>query len=75
MNHFIEKKVEPFCVQAYHNGEFKEITEKNLLGKWSIFFFYPAEAISQFMWDYTCFNAALKIGTQLLSQSLLDYMR
>ncbi len=32
MNHFIEKKVEPFCVQAYHNGEFKEITEKNLLG-------------------------------------------
>ena len=43
MNHFIEKKVEPFCVQAYHNGEFKEITEKNLLGKWSIFFFYPAE--------------------------------
>ena len=36
MNHFIEKKVEPFCVQAYHNGEFKEITEKNLLGKWRI---------------------------------------
>ena len=35
----------------------------------------PAEAISQFMWDYNCFNAALKIGTQLLSQSLLDYMR
>lgn len=43
MEHFIGKKVEPFCVQAFHNGEFKEITEKNLLGKWSIFFFYPAD--------------------------------
>jgi len=34
-----------------------------------------ADAITQFMWDYNCYNAALKIGTQLLSQSLLDYMR
>ena len=34
----------------------------------------PADAISQFMWDYTCYNAALKVGTQLLSQSLIDYM-
>lgn len=33
-----------------------------------------ADAITQFMWDYNCYNAALKIGTQLLSQSLLDYM-
>lgn len=33
-----------------------------------------AGAISQFMWDYTCYNAALKVGTQILSQSLIDYM-
>lgn len=33
-----------------------------------------ADAITQLMWDYNCYNAALKIGTQLLSQSLLDYM-
>lgn len=33
-----------------------------------------ADAITQFMWDYNCYNASLKIGTQLLSQSLLDYM-
>lgn len=34
-----------------------------------------AEAISGFSWDMYCYNAALKIGNQLLSQSLIDYMR
>lgn len=34
----------------------------------------PADAITQFMWDYNCYSAALKVGTQLLSQSLIDYM-
>ena len=33
-----------------------------------------ADAITGFMWDYNCYSAALKIGTQLLSQSLIDYM-
>jgi flagellar hook-associated protein 3 FlgL len=31
-------------------------------------------AIQQFMYDYSCYNAALKVGTQILSQSLIDYM-
>ncbi|MBD5162038.1 MAG: hypothetical protein HDT14_08520 [Oscillibacter sp.] len=34
----------------------------------------PADAITQFSWDYYCYSAALKVGTQLLSQSLIDYM-
>lgn len=34
----------------------------------------PAMAIQQFMYDYSCYNAALKVGTQILSQSLIDYM-
>ena len=34
----------------------------------------PADAITEFLWDYNCYSAALKIGTQLLSQTLLDYM-
>lgn len=34
-----------------------------------------ADAITQLSWDQMCYNAALKIGTQLLSQSLIDYMR
>ncbi len=33
-----------------------------------------AQAITQFSWDQYCYNAALKIGNQLLSQSLIDYM-
>lgn len=33
-----------------------------------------AEAITNFSWGQYCYNAALKIGNQLLSQSLIDYM-
>ena len=33
-----------------------------------------ADAITEMSWNYMCYNAALKIGTQLLSQSLIDYM-
>ncbi len=39
----IGEKVEPFKVQAYHNGEFKEVTEESIKGKWSVLFFYPAD--------------------------------
>lgn len=39
----IGKTVEPFSVQAYHEGEFKSVTEKDLEDQWSIFFFYPAD--------------------------------
>ena len=33
-----------------------------------------ADAITAFSWDQYCYNAALRVGNQLLSQSLLDYM-
>ena len=39
----INTKLQPFNATAYHNGEFVELTEKDVLGKWSIFFFYPAD--------------------------------
>lgn len=39
----IEKKIEPFQVQAFCKGEFIEVTEKSNPGKWKIFFFYPAD--------------------------------
>ncbi|MDO5101174.1 MAG: alkyl hydroperoxide reductase subunit C [Eubacteriales bacterium] len=39
----IGKKVSEFAVQAFHNGEFKQVTEKDLQGKWSVLFFYPAD--------------------------------
>ena len=37
------KKVEPFALQAFVNGQFQEITEKNIENKWAVFFFYPAD--------------------------------
>jgi peroxiredoxin (alkyl hydroperoxide reductase subunit C) len=39
----INTKLQPFNATAYHNGDFVELTEKDVLGKWSIFFFYPAD--------------------------------
>jgi peroxiredoxin len=39
----INTKLQPFNATAYHNGDFVELSEQDVLGKWSIFFFYPAE--------------------------------
>lgn len=43
MESIINSKLPEFSVQAYHNNEFKTITHKDLKGKWSVFFFYPAD--------------------------------
>lgn len=37
------KQIVDFKVQAFQNGDFKEYSKEDLLGKWSIFFFYPAD--------------------------------
>ncbi|MGQ7249183.1 alkyl hydroperoxide reductase subunit C [Halomonas sp. V046] len=39
----INTVVKPFSATAFHNGEFVDVTEESLKGKWSIFFFYPAD--------------------------------
>ncbi|MDR2111327.1 MAG: peroxiredoxin [Spirochaetaceae bacterium] len=39
----IQKEVADFSVQAYHEGVFKGVTKKDILGKWTVFFFYPAD--------------------------------
>lgn len=39
----IGKEIGDFTVQAYVDGKFKEATKKDTLGKWSVFFFYPAD--------------------------------
>lgn len=43
MESIINTHIPEFKVQAYHNGEFKTITDKDVLGKWAVFFFYPAD--------------------------------
>jgi len=39
----INTEVLPFSATAYHNGEFVPVTDADLKGKWSVFFFYPAD--------------------------------
>jgi peroxiredoxin (alkyl hydroperoxide reductase subunit C) len=39
----INSKVPDFKVQAYHNDKFVTVSQNDLKGKWSIFFFYPAD--------------------------------
>lgn len=43
MGTIINSKITDLKVQAYHNNEFKTVTQNDLKGKWSIFFFYPAD--------------------------------
>ena len=43
MSNLINSKIKPFKATAYKNGEFVEVTEQSLLGKWSVVFFYPAD--------------------------------
>ena len=41
----IGKKVSDFKVQVYVKGEFREVTQEDILGRQSVFFFYPADFI------------------------------
>lgn len=43
METIINKKIRDFKLQAYHKDDFFEVTQDDLKGKWSIFFFYPAD--------------------------------
>ena len=42
MNCLINTKVQPFKAQAFKQGKFIEVTEKDLQGKWSVLIFMPA---------------------------------
>lgn len=39
----INTKVPEFSAQAFHNGAISTVTDKDLKGKWSVLFFYPAD--------------------------------
>ena len=43
MSHLIRKPLEPFSVYGYCRGESRLYTQEDLLGHWSILFFYPAD--------------------------------
>lgn len=39
----IGKEIADFTVNAYHNDKFVTLSKADVLGKWSVFFFYPAD--------------------------------
>ena len=39
----INKEISDFSVQAFHNDDFKTVTKDDVIGHWSVFFFYPAD--------------------------------
>ena len=39
----INTEIKPFKATAYQNGEFVEVSDANLKGKWSVVVFYPAD--------------------------------
>lgn len=43
METIINTRIPEFKVEAYHNGKFETVTDKDVLGKWAVFFFYPAD--------------------------------
>lgn len=39
----INKEVSDFRADAFHQGKFTTVSKADILGKWSVFFFYPAD--------------------------------
>ena len=39
----INKEVSDFSVQAFVDNKFQTVSKSDILGKWSVFFFYPAD--------------------------------
>src|SRR5688572_697182 len=39
----VNTEIKPFRTTGFHDGEFKEFTDEDLKGQWSVVFFYPAD--------------------------------
>jgi peroxiredoxin (alkyl hydroperoxide reductase subunit C) len=69
----IGTEIKPFKATAFHAGAFVDISEEDVRGKWSVFFFYPAD------FTFVCptelgdladhYDAFQSIGTEIYSVS------
>ena len=69
----IGREINDFSVKAFVDGDFKDITKQDLLGKWSVIVFYPAD------FTFVCptelsdladlYEEFQKIGTEIYSVS------
>ncbi|MFD1217859.1 MULTISPECIES: alkyl hydroperoxide reductase subunit C [Microbulbifer] len=43
MANYINSEIKPFNAKAYQSGDFFDVSDADLKGKWSVVFFYPAD--------------------------------
>lgn len=43
MSRYIESELKPFQAKAYQAGDFFDVSDADVNGKWAVFFFYPAD--------------------------------
>src|SRR5690554_7493806 len=69
----IGKKIDDFTLDAFFNGTFTQISETDLLGKWSVIVFYPGDftfVCPTELEDLANFHEQFKeIGTEIYSVS------
>lgn len=73
MKSLIGREIPEFTLSAYRQGEIIEVTKQDVLGKWSLFFFYPAD------FTFVCptelsdladaYNAFQEIGCEIYAAS------
>ena len=74
----INTKIKPFKNQAFKNGEFIEITEKDTEGRWSVFFFYPADftfVCPTFVVDPQGIIQAIEVTAEGIGRDASDLLR
>ena len=47
----INQEISDFRTYAFHKNDFKFVSREDILGKWSVFFFYPADFTSISFWS------------------------
>jgi peroxiredoxin (alkyl hydroperoxide reductase subunit C) len=69
----ISTTIKPFTAQAYQNGKFLTVSADDLIGSWSVVFFYPADftfvcptELEDLADNYTAFKA---LGVEIYSVS------
>jgi len=73
MEAIINQRMPEFKAEAFQNGQFKTVSSEELKGKWSLFFFYPAD------FTFVCptelvdlaekYEALQKLGVEVFSVS------
>src|SRR5687767_1964764 len=43
MSSLINTELQPFTATAFHEGDFVQVSDEDLRGRWSVVFFYPAD--------------------------------